>query len=428
MQEYPKILILSHNIFEDTNNIGKTLVSLLSGWPKDKLCQIYLRDDTPSFKYCGNYFRILDKEIVKSYVKGKKAVGTVFSEDTYKPVTDAKVYEDATEKSLYNLGNKRIPSVSLARDLIWKRKSWKNELLKTWLDDQKPDVILFVPNDYELIYPIAEYVSKYLNIPIIPYYMDDAFYFGVFVSVIDFLRRKAIRRKGKKIIRNAKELITIGPKMSEAYSKHFNKKCTELMNSVQCKTSASKSDNEVFTFSYVGNLHSNRWKSLVDIGNAVNSLGIDAVINVYTASDTDGKIGAALANVKCIKLCGKIPAESVEEVLEGSDALLFVESFNKRSKASTMYSLSTKIPEYLNSGRPVFAYGPADISSIEYLKNNDLAVVCTDKAEISEGVKKIFDGTTGFDVERIRQFVRDNHDIAVNREKLKKLIFDRVCQ
>ena len=134
VKKYPKLLVICHNILEDTNNIGKTLISLLSGWPKDRLCQIYLRDDIPSFKYCNNYYRIIDKDILKSYFKGRKNVGCVFN-SSLNNLTSKK--DMSNEQTFYNLGNKRIPIVSLCRDLLWKRKSWRNDRLDKWLEEQK---------------------------------------------------------------------------------------------------------------------------------------------------------------------------------------------------------------------------------------------------------------------------------------------------
>lgn len=424
MNNYPKVLIISHNVLEETNNIGKTLISLFKGWPTDKLCQIYLRSEEPSLTHCDNCFRITDREIINSYFQGKKVVGTPFTKGK-DAVTGLKNSSEA-DQSFYNIGNKRIPIISLFRDLLWKRKSWKNEALKKWLTEQKPDVVLFVPNDYELIYPIASYASSFLSIPIIPYYMDDAFYFGSFVSPIDFLRRIAIRKKGKEVIKNSEEIVTIGPKMSNVYSKRFNKKCIELMNSVQVNsTFAPQPSNEIFTISYVGNLHSNRWKPILKLANHIDSNNLNLTIKIYTGSVLRKKVLKCFNNTKSIELCGKVDPSEVAVVLEKSDALLFVESFDKKSVASTMYSLSTKIPEYLNSSRPVLAFGPMKVSSLEYLKENNLAIVCDSEKNILDSIKKIVNYQDWYDYVHIHSFVDENHNIIKNREKMKQIIFER---
>ena len=66
--EYPKILIICHNLYDVTNNIGKTLVSLMDGYPKDKIAQLYFRNDAPSFQYCSNYYKTYSgKKVSNNY-------------------------------------------------------------------------------------------------------------------------------------------------------------------------------------------------------------------------------------------------------------------------------------------------------------------------------------------------------------------------
>ncbi len=423
-KKYPIILLLCHNIYENNNNIGKTLISLLGNWPKDKICQIYLRDDIPTFNYCYNYYRILDKDIIKSYFKGKNVVGTAFKKEDSN--SDNLEENNKNGQTLYNIGNKRIPIVSMARDLLWKNKSWKNTRLNTWLAEQRPDLILFVPNDYELIYPIANYISKYMDIPIIPYYMDDAFYFDMFVSPIDAIRRWCIRKKGRKLLADIPTIITIGPKMSTVYERKFKKNCTELMNSVNVNYEDKPATNKNIVMSYVGNLHSNRWKSIVEIGKAIDQVNEKVDFSIYSASFMTKRMIKAFGKIKCLNFRGKILPEQVDGVLQTSNVLLFVESFNKKSKASTKYSLSTKIPEYLNSYRCIFAYGPSDISSIEYLRDNNLAIICNSKKDIKVSLEKAFTSLDSIDYKYISNFVFENHNIEKNREKIEKIIFDRM--
>ncbi|MCR4660966.1 MAG: hypothetical protein K5765_03065 [Clostridia bacterium] len=420
---YPKLLIISHNMFDKNNNIGKTLISLLSSWPSDKLCQIYLRDDKPTFDYCDNYYRILDKEIVKSYFKGKKIVGSIFDKDNSSFHNNS---FDRKEQTLYNIGNKRIPLISMIRDMLWSKKSWRNSKFDEWLEKQKPEVILFVPNDYKLIYPIASYVMKKMNIPLVPYFMDDAFYFGTYVSLIDYFRRKSIRKSASILLSECDEIITIGPKMSDFYNHYLKKECENLMNSVKVRYPNEREYCKKYIISYVGNLHSNRWKSIVKIGKRLERMNNGYSIHIYSASFVSKKMKKEFEKIKCLSFNGKVDASKVNNVLDNSDALLFVESFDRKSKASTKFSLSTKIPEYLNCYKKIFAFGPSDISSIEYLKNNQLAVVCSSKEEIDKCLNELFESMDNINLDYIYDFLKKNHDIESNQVKLKNIIFKKV--
>lgn len=425
MTDFPKVLIISHNIFENTNNIGKTLISLFQGWPKDKICQIYLRSERPSFVFCNDYYRITDKEIIQSYFKGKNVVGTPFSNAKDASYEKENTGEESDQK-YYSFGNKRIPLISFARDIIWKRTAWKNDKLNEWLSMQRPDVILFVPNDYQLIYPIATYVSQRLGIPIVPYFMDDAFYYGLFVSPIDYLRRRMIRKSASVVLKTCDDILTIGPKMSSEYERRLKKNCIELMNSVYPNQAPpffeKKDDKSTFELVYAGNLHSNRWRTIIKIGEVIRDKGLKIRLKVYTKSALTARVQQRLSKTASIQMCGGLKPDEVEAVLKRADGLLFVESFDRKSKASTKYSLSTKIPEYLNSHKPILAYGPGDISSIDYLRENKLAITCSRKRDIASCLTLLLQERHSERYKFINDFVVQNHSIEVNREKMKQVL------
>ncbi|MGN1301784.1 MAG: hypothetical protein ACI4U9_04620, partial [Clostridia bacterium] len=70
--EYPRVLVIAHNPFSDTQNNGKTLSAFFDGWPKDKIAQIYLTPDKPDYTICENFFRITDLEVLKNFIKKEK--------------------------------------------------------------------------------------------------------------------------------------------------------------------------------------------------------------------------------------------------------------------------------------------------------------------------------------------------------------------
>lgn len=406
---YPKVLIISHNLFEITNNIGKTLISLFEGWPKDRICQIYLRNDNPSFEYCENYYQILDKEVAKSIISRKQPVGSeILKQDgsTDEPL-------EASEQSLYQIGNKRYPIVSLVRDMVWSTQNWKNSALDAWIEKMSPEVILFVPNDYELIYPIALYVQFKCNIPIVPFYMDDAFYFTGGISLIDVYRRRRLRKLGHKINELSQSMLVIGPKMAGEYAEIFHKECIPVMNSVIIDSREdSKEENNDFVFSYVGNLHSNRWKVLVDIAKKIPPIidGKKVVLNIYSASVLEKKVLKQFEKNPVLHMKGRVSPNKVPDILKKSDVLIFVEAFDRKSKLSTRLSLSTKIPEYLNSGTPILAVGPQDISAMEYLAGNNLAFVSDEN--IDQALNRVLDSDERKRIAKnAREFVKNNHNI-----------------
>lgn len=423
---YPKVLIISHNLYDNNNNIGKTLVSLFEGWPKNKLAQLYFRNDKPTFQYCEEYYCITDKEVFRSVITLRKnKAGRALSKNSI-------LHISATEESLYQVGNYRKPIVSLSRDLMWELSGWKTNALNEWLKNiAKPDVILFVPNDYCLAYNIALYVIQFTHKPVIPFYMDDSFYWNCKTSILDNFRRKQLRKLAKKIHEKTNNIMTICNDMSKEYALMFNKPCTAFVNSVPIKEiHTKKKKSKQLIISYLGNIHSNRWKSIVEIGRAVDNImnaeETKVKFRIFSNSFLEKKAKQAFDKIACIEFLGGIPASEVREQQVKSDILIHVEAFDRKSINSTRLSLSTKIPEYLSTGVCIFAYGPAEIASIRYLQENILAQICTKPADLTFKLKEIIMNCAK------RKYLAENgykqakqfHDITKVSEKFQNLIIE----
>lgn len=392
VKKYPKVLIISHNLYDQTNNIGKTLVSLFKGWPKEKISQLYFRNDKPSFEYCDQYYCITDKDILKSFVSlNIRRAGKVVEHNS-------KMLVSKNESNLYQIGNHRRPIVSFIRDVLWSCNGWKSKEFAHWLTDvAKPDIILFVPNDYCLAYRITLYVEEILKKPIIPFYMDDAFYYGCKTSLLDQFRRFQLRQLAKRIHLYSDEAFTICKYMSDEYKEKFNLNCREFVNSVAVRENVKQNGDMKYTISYLGNLHSNRWKALVEIGEALDCINNErekkVILKIYSGSNLEKNIRHILESIDSINLMGSVSPELVREKQLEADILVHVEAFDRPSVNSTRLSLSTKIPEYLSTGVCMFAYGPSNIASMKYLYENSLAQVCFEKSALKAALQQLIDNS-----------------------------------
>ena len=70
-----KVLILSHNPIGNTDNMGKTMQNIFSCFPKEELCQLYIRNQEPSFNTCKEYFYIDEVQMIKSIFNKKTDTG-----------------------------------------------------------------------------------------------------------------------------------------------------------------------------------------------------------------------------------------------------------------------------------------------------------------------------------------------------------------
>jgi hypothetical protein len=58
--------------------MGKTLSSYFDGWDVNEIAQLYVHSEVPTSDACHNYYRITDKEMIKSVFTRKS--GTAFTE------------------------------------------------------------------------------------------------------------------------------------------------------------------------------------------------------------------------------------------------------------------------------------------------------------------------------------------------------------
>ncbi len=66
-----------------------------------------------------------------------------------------------------------------------------------------------------------------------------------------------------------------------------------------------------------------------------------------------------------------------------------MESFKNKNVRTTRLSFSTKVTDYLSSGKPIWAVGPDEIASIEYFKMNDCALVTSSRKNIKDDIENI---------------------------------------
>ena len=61
-----RVLVVSHNVFSKTSNMGKTLSSYFNAIDSEDLAQFYIHSEVPTSDICKNYYRVTDKEAIKS--------------------------------------------------------------------------------------------------------------------------------------------------------------------------------------------------------------------------------------------------------------------------------------------------------------------------------------------------------------------------
>ena len=389
--------------------MGKTLCSYFENFNIEDLAQFYIHSEIPTVNICENYYRVTDKEMIKSIFGFK--VGTALDSDDIDIDRDTSRTDSGSDAKLYQKARKRTPLIYLARNLWWKLGHYNTKKFNIWLDKFNPDCVFFASGDYAFMYDIALKIAKKKNIPLYISCMDDYYFNNKNANrFLGDFQHNLFMKSVKKAVDYSSALFCICDSMSKDYNKYFNKKCVTIHTAASFDSQLVA--NKTNQISYIGNLGYNRHLQLVDIGKELKQLNLTVNhIDVYS-SEIREEILKYMTEENGIVFHGSIPADEVKKVMAESLAVIHTESFDENMRNSVKYSVSTKIADSLMSGTCIFAYGPEEIASMKYLEDNDAAICINSKDDLKAGLVELLDD------EKRRNEVIDN---AVNLAKKNHL-------
>jgi hypothetical protein len=427
--ETPKVLVVSTNAWRDNTGIN-TLIELFRSWNPDKIAQIYTKSALPKTTVCNSFFQIIEISVMKSVVRRSIKTGAVVENSSAANAEEQKKIE--AERKLYTHGRKR-PSVFLCicREIVWLLGKWKSQELDRFIENFNPDV-LFIPI-YPTIYMgrIQKYIIKKTNKPVISYLSDDNYtYKSVSINPFALWHRSVLRKYVRFIVKNSKKLLVIAPKQKEEYDRVFGVNSMILTKGIDF-SGFNWQPKEIGTpirMVYTGKLIIGRWATLSAIADAlgaINANGLKITLDIYTTDIPDKKQSLLLNRNGC-EIKGALDLNEVKKVQQEADILVFAESITHSGSSIARLSFSSKITDYLKSGRCIFAVGAKDIAPIDYFIRNDAAVVCNSEREIAVMLDELIDNPAKIIDYGRKAFEcgRKNHEKTMIDHKLKVLLGD----
>lgn len=392
--ELPKVLVVSTNAWRDNTGIH-TLIELFSCWDPDRLAQLYTKSVLPSTRICHRFFQISENAVLRSVWRRRLSTGRELTA-AYRPSAEDERHA-AAEATLYRKGRAHASwLLGIAREFVWKLGRWKTPELDAFLRDYKPDV-LFLPI-YPTIYMnrLQAYVQKQTGCPAVCYLADDNYtYKPLGYNPFSYIHRFFLRRSIRKVVSRCARMFVIAPKQKREYDRLFGTDSILLTKGIDVSSlpSAPRPAGDPLRLVYTGKLIIGRWKSLAAIAEALGAINADRTrmtLDIYT-TDPLNKRQQALLNRNGAQVRGAVPLSEVEAVQRAADVLVFVESLDRRYRQIARLSFSTKLTDYLKSGRCIFAIGDRDIAPIEYLRQHQAAEVATSYGEILPALRRLAD-------------------------------------
>ncbi len=290
----------------------------------------------------------------------------------------------------------------------------------------------------QVIYTVGESVSRLklsydlsnkLNIPIVIHFMDN------WKKCIEWASNPLLTRYQKKLgyycdlcYSRSTECIAIGERMADAYMKESGVKHSVIMNSIDtssyyCEPKASVGKVQ---FLYAGGLHLGRDEALRKIGKCIDyacrETGKQAEFLIYTSEDNIALYADEFKSLEHTKLVTAVPHERIRELYRKADVLVHVESSALTSNEFFKYSVSTKISEYLATGRPFLFWGPKGIYLLDLLRENKLAYTASCIEEAQHIVLEMMNDCHNEYSENALKYAENNFDIAVAQERFRQVI------
>lgn len=378
----PRILVVGVTAWNI--KFGSTWPFLLKIYDSENVANTYVREDLPNSRVCSRYFNISENRVLKSVFNRKIKTGReVFPEFTEENTQDLNEHNERYQK----MKKKRRYSLLMARELVWRFGKWKTPEFDTFLDSFKPDIILYAMTTNIHHSNIVKYAIKRTGAKAVGYIWDDTFTYKqsdeIGYKIYRFFQRKAL----KKVAKLTDRFFAISDMTKKEADEFFGVDSVVLTKPLYRNPVVDYSDfNMPIKAVYTGNLIIGRDNTLARIIKAaekINSDGVKIKFDIYTRTEIKDEY-KSLFNSDFCKVHDAVPQEEVFEIQQKSDLMLFVEDIDGPDARVARLSFSTKITDYLSSGKCIFAVGHKDTAPMQYFINNEAAVIADNDKEIEE--------------------------------------------
>lgn len=386
-----KILVLSSTPWSNDNSFGNSFSNIFEGIENIEVANIACKPGMPTSYLVKRYFQIGEKALLKNLNNKLLPTGKEIEIDIKEE--DSVFAENIKARDFGR--KKRWQILFWARDLIWSVGRWKSQELKDFIDDFKPDVIFQPIYFSSYLNDMVCFIKKYTNVPMFGYVTDDCYTLKQFsLSPLYWIDRLYKRRKVKRTIEQCEILYVISDVQKEEYEKIFTPSCKVLTKcadfSDENKPNFKEAD-DILKMVYAGNVSNGRYEILAELAKAtekLNSNGKKFELDIYTLTPLKDKQRDCLST-ESVHLHPPVSYEEIREIQKNSDILLHVEGFSLKEKLAVHQSFSTKIVDYLETNRCIFAIGDNYCSSIQYFIENGCGSVATKKEEIETELLKL---------------------------------------
>lgn len=404
-----KVLIINTQSVNHSNATGVTLRSILREFPSEEILELYMQpctsaaDALPIRSVRLGFLECPVRTLANRFNRGGAE-------------TSVSIGNQGKYSFKKHLKSRLIMAIDFEKVFLTKK-------IRRIVDEFAPDCVYTLGNSIDAM-KYACKLADYYGVHILPHFMDNWQESHRYGSEKYPTHRKSTQKWLKRMYMRAVCGLTISEKMAAVYDERWNIRHFALMNAVdveQYYCGQVKEDVKILV--YAGGLHLNRYKSLLEIARCVDRLNREEMrlsdegykLEIYTDSKSKSLYECEFAPFQCVSFREYVKHDQIRTVYEHASVLVHIETFDPEYRNFILYSLSTKIPEYLATGLPILLYAPEEIFVSEYLKRNNAAAVVSDEETLGKALKKLISDPSyrtelGFRAEKL---AREKHDKAI---------------
>lgn len=359
-----RILTVAPYTIGDRRALGITMEKFFYHYNRSKIFQIYfdgielsnIGEQSYQFDYIWYLYKHRERNITQNEGNGESIQNYSLSYKTKNVI-------------------KSFMPIILEQDLNYRIKEFNPEVLYVQLYGVK-------------MIELAELLKKRLNIPMVIHMFDNWMGSDREQYLFPFLYDRNTNRKLRKLIRKANWVFGAAPTMCDFLDQSYGCNSDFVMPYAEFPDEVPifKEYKETIKFLYTGNIELGRHMVIKEFISNMDESGLNYHLDIYTRQ-TYLFDGYHNRNVEIHK---PVEHSEIQELLSQADALLHAESFEEKDICYTKYSVSTKIPEYMSAGKPVFYLGPLNIGVGVFLYTNDFAFCTESPSEVPDLIKRYF--------------------------------------
>lgn len=417
----PRVLVMSVSCWSDAVG-ANTYSELFAHYPVERLANLYIREEAPDSGMCRRYFRISESKVLHSILNRHIKTGRELRDGAYAP-DESDIGALQETRSRYERHRRTRPwSLLYGREIAWLLGRWKTPELDEFIDSFAPDVVVFGMEGYIHFNRIVRYVIKRSGSKGIGYFYDDNFTYrqkpwNLGYRIYRFFQRRDLRKTAK----TCSAFFAISPKTKAECDAFFGVDSIILTKPARVAQFEGCECRPPVRMLYSGNLLYGRMRSLRLLSDAlarVNANGSLFELHVYSTTALSETETRGLD--PAIRIHAAVAQSTLPALQKEADVLLFLEDLAGPDRLMARLSFSTKLTEYLSSGKCILAIGDARIAPMEYLRAEDAAICATSREELLLQLERIAGspGLVPHYARRARECCLRNHDALVMERRL----------